>query len=58
MHKDDDGDDCDCTERECGYGVDGEAICPKCGADSERLSLVHGDHGNRCDNCGETFTCP
>jgi hypothetical protein len=58
MHKDDDGDACDCDVRECGYNSEGEAICPKCGASAENLSLVHGDHGMRCDLCKETFTCP
>ncbi len=58
MHQDDDGRDCDCQERECGYDKDREPTCPDCGAGVDDLSLVCGDHGYRCDKCAATFTCP
>lgn len=58
MHKDDDGEDCDYSERECAYGAGHDPICPDCGASDDEMSLVHGDHGFRCGKCNATFTCP
>lgn len=56
-HLDDDGEACDCQHREARLEEtedDYIVHCPKC--DSTEHSLVCGDHGNRCDDCGTRFT--
>lgn len=55
-HTDDDGNPCNCEDQECGYDIEGEAVCPECA--SEDFDLVCGDHGCRCCECGATFCCP
>lgn len=59
-HEDDDGERCDCTERECDYGQDTPegtmVLCPNCGSDEHEL--VCGDHGCKCDKCDTRFTVP